>query len=99
MFPIRSLICMATLMQATAFSNVARRAMSAAVRMVSTAQTGESGTEQYRLFFKDGSSNISPWHDIVRLHFLFVLNCNMNCFNVLLYFNTLYPTFYFQTAS
>eukprot|EP00614_Pseudopedinella_elastica_P003864 CAMPEP_0172610484 /NCGR_PEP_ID=MMETSP1068-20121228/30288_1 /TAXON_ID=35684 /ORGANISM="Pseudopedinella elastica, Strain CCMP716" /LENGTH=263 /DNA_ID=CAMNT_0013414211 /DNA_START=137 /DNA_END=928 /DNA_ORIENTATION=+ len=30
----------------------------------STAVEGEAGTESYRLFFKEGKANISPWHDI-----------------------------------
>lgn len=31
---------------------------------VSTSTSGEVGTTDYRLFFKDGEKTISPWHDI-----------------------------------
>ena len=38
--------------------------MTSMLSMVATEQAGEVATESYRMFFKDGSSNISPWHDI-----------------------------------
>merc|ERR1719198_1605446 len=37
---------------------------SKALRMASTSVKGEAGTESYRMFFEEGSSKISPWHDI-----------------------------------
>ena len=31
---------------------------------VSTSVTGEPGTTEYRLYFKNGAATVSPWHDI-----------------------------------
>lgn len=36
----------------------------AATFLPATSVAGEAGTESFRVFFKDGSSTISPWHDI-----------------------------------
>jgi inorganic pyrophosphatase len=36
----------------------------AARAAVSTAITGEAGTDSFRVVFKDGDKTISPWHDI-----------------------------------
>lgn len=33
-------------------------------RAATTSPAGQAGTETYRVFFKDGDKNISPWHDI-----------------------------------
>jgi inorganic pyrophosphatase len=33
-------------------------------RAIATKTAGDAGTESFRIFFTEGSSNISPWHDI-----------------------------------
>lgn len=54
---------------ASAFSTAARvsgaRTLSAAALFgTSIEQAGETGTESFRLNFKEGDATISPWHDI-----------------------------------
>ena len=54
---------------ASAFSTAARfsgaRTLSAAALFgTSVEQAGETGTESFRLNFKEGDATISPWHDI-----------------------------------
>ena len=58
------------MLQISAFRGFARGSrglVGAAIRMTSTSVSGETGTESYRLFFKDGDKTISPWHDIVSI--------------------------------
>jgi inorganic pyrophosphatase len=53
---------------AVSFTKFGTRSAGLMVRAASlsmgTSVTGEAGTESYRVFFKDGDKNISPWHDV-----------------------------------
>lgn len=40
------------------------RLISTATRAISTKTAGEAGTESFRIFFSEGETSISPWHDI-----------------------------------
>jgi len=55
----------ATIANVAAFKGIVPRVSRVVARAaVSTANTGEVGTESFRVVFKDGDKTISPWHDI-----------------------------------
>lgn len=56
---LMSLVCSAALRPA-----ITRSSRLFPARAVATRQEGEPGTESYRLFFTEGASTVSPWHDI-----------------------------------
>jgi len=73
-FPSFALLAI-TAQSASAWSNVAtsaaiirpagaRHFAAAALYSTATEISGETGTESFRLNFKEGNSSISPWHDI-----------------------------------